>query len=244
MKIEYKIGRDVAGEHIITVPSNCKKVGRLHVSLLWDDGVVNIIDNESKNGTFVNGRRIAKTRVQENDIVLLGGKEIEDGIYQLNLKQIFESCRKLEKACRTDFSNEFKEIKQAYIDYKREEAELKKIVTIKSQMPMRIVSFVPTLIGAVIVLLPGADPNARIIAISVGGAITGLINIFLMGKSAGTTELLEEKILDLKSKYQPKYCCPKCGMQYPLTMHWKTLKNKAKCPNPKCNAVFFKNNEI
>lgn len=239
MDIEIKIGREVTGEHVLVIPSAYKRVSRKHASLIWHNGTATIEDNESSNGTFVNGRRIAKAKIQESDVVWLGGQG-EEGSYQLDLRKVFESCCKAENTQRTDYSQEFEDIKQAYIDYKREESELKKQATVKSQMPLRIISLVPTIIGAIIAILPEADPNSRIIAISVGGAITGLINILMLGKNSGTNEQLSEGITELQIKYQSRYCCPKCGMKYPFTTHWRKLEAEGKCPNPKCNAVFVK----
>ena len=110
----------------------------------------------------------------------------------------------------------------------------------KSQLPLRIVSFVPTLVGAIIAVWPGADPQNRILAISVGGAITGLINILMLGKSSAANEKMNEDITELQIKYQKLYKCPKCGTKIPLTTHWKKLEAEGTCPNPKCNAEFVK----
>lgn len=238
MDIEIKIGREVEGSSILLVPSEYKKVSRRHASLYWKDGVMTLEDNESSNGTFVNGKRIAKTKVSETDIVWLGGKEGSDECYLLDLKKIYDSCRQAENAQRTDYSKDFVDIKQAYIDYQREVAALKKGATVKSQMPLRVISFVPTLVGAIIAILPGADANARIVAISIGGAITGLINILMTGKSSSTSDQINEQITELQIKYQPRYCCPKCGTKFPFSTHWKKLEADGKCPNPRCNARF------
>lgn len=241
MDIEIKIGREVEGPSILLVPSNCKKVSRRHATLFWKDGTVHIEDNESSNGTFVNGKRIARTKITENDTVTLGGKEGDAETYLLDLKKIFDTCRQAENAQRTDYSSEFADIKQAYIDYQREVSTLKKGAAMKSQMPLRVISFVPTLIGAIIAILPDADANARIVAISVGGAITGLINILMTGKNTSANDQINDQITELQIKFQPRYSCPKCGMKYPFTTHWKKLEADGKCPNPKCNASFVKN---
>jgi hypothetical protein len=240
MEIKINIGREVEGTGALLVPSECKKVSRRHASLLWKDGAVTLEDNESSNGTFVNGKRIAKTKISETDIVSLGGREGEAETYKLDLKKIFDSCRQAEKAQRTDYSREFEDVKQAYVDYQAAVSQLKKGIAVKSQMPLRIISFVPTLIGAVIALLPDADPNARIVAISVGGAITGLINILMTGRNSNANDQIAEEITELQIKYQPRYSCPKCGTKFPFTTHWKKLQADGKCPNPKCNALFVK----
>lgn len=240
MDIEIKIGREVEGKSILLVPSEYKKVSRRHATLLWHDGTVTLEDNESSNGTFINGKRIAKSKINENDTVTLGGRMGEPETYLIDLKKIFNSCREAEKSARTDYSKEFADVKQAYIDYQREVSTLKKGAAMKSQLPLRVISFVPTLIGAIIAILPGADANARIVAISVGGAITGLINILMTGKNTSANDHINEQITELQIKFQPRYSCPKCGMKYPFTTHWKKLEADGKCPNPKCNATFIK----
>lgn len=244
MEIEIKIGREVEGSSVLMVPATCKRVSRRHATLHWKDGAASIEDNESANGTFVNGRRIAKTKLNENDSVWLGGTEGTADCYQVDLKKIFESCHKAEEKLRTDYSKEFQDLKQTYIDYQAAVAELKKKTTMKSQLPLRIVSFIPTLIGAIIAVWPSDNPagngSTRIIAISVGGAITGLINILMIGKGSGTNDKLNEEITELQINYQKRYCCPKCGMKYPFSTHWKKLEADGKCPNPKCDAKFVK----
>ena len=239
MEIEIKIGREVEGNSILQVPSTCKMVSRRHASLFWKDGVMTIEDNESSNGTFVNSKRIAKAKVGENDSVWLGGTGGTD-CYQVDMKKVYKSCRESENKLRTDYSKEFESVKQAYIDYQRDVAELKKTTTLKTQLPIRIISFIPTLIGAIIALDPKADLTKRVTVMSVGAAITGLINILMIGKNGGNNDNMQERITEVQIKYQKHYCCPKCGMKYPFTTHWKKLEAEGKCPNPRCDAQFVK----
>ena len=238
MDIEIKIGREVEGAGSIKVPSTFKRVSRRHASLLWHDGIVTIEDNESANGTFVNGRRVAKTKIKETDVVWLGG-EGEDECYQLDLKKVFDSCREAEKKARTDYSKEFEELKDVYVEYQAKVAEAKKKTTVKSQLPMRIASFIPTLVRAIIAFIPSVPTSAIIPVMSVGGVITGLINMFMIGKNSSNDALAEE-LTDIQIEYQQKYKCPKCGKEIPLTTHWKKLEAGGKCPNPKCDAMFVK----
>lgn len=241
MDIEIKIGREVEGSGVLKVPSSCKKVSRRHATLAWRDGVVTIEDNESSNGTYVNGKRVAKTKLKEDDTVWLGGNGNNENneCYQLDLKKIFSSCREAEKKARTDFSKEFEEVKQVYIEYQNKVAEAKKKSTVKSQLPLRLVSFLPTLIGAIIALNPKGDPTMRITVVSVGGAITGLINILMIGKGSSNDKLNEE-LTDLQIEYQKKYKCPKCGKEFNITtQHWKKLEAGGVCPH-KCGAEFVK----
>ncbi len=238
MDIEIKIGREVSGEHVLTIPSTYKRVSRKHASLIWHNGTATIEDNESSNGTFVNGRRIAKAKIQESDVVWLGGQG-EEGSYQLDLRKVFESCCKAENAQRTDYSQEFEDIKQAYIDYQQEVSQLKTNVTKQSQMPKLLATLVPAVIG-LIILLVSEDMTLRIVSMSIGSVLSGLVGILTLSKSSTMSDQISEEITELQIKYQPRYCCPKCGMKYPFTTHWRKLEAEGKCPNPKCNAVFVK----
>ena len=227
MEIQIKIGREESGPKTITVPQTCKKAGRHHAKLLWKDGAMTIEDNESANGTFVNGRRIARTKVGENDEVWLGGTSGEE-CFQLDMKKIFASCCEAEKKSRTDYSKEFEDIKKAYIEYKAEETKIKNTQNVK----MRVVNFIPMVAGGVFALIPLGF--MRIIGLGVGVIIT----LLLLSKE--NKHDINEEITELQIKYQPRYSCPKCGTKFPLTTHWKKLEAEGKCPNPKCDAKFVK----
>lgn len=238
MDIDIIIGKEVEGNNILIVPSNCKLVSRKHATLFWHDGVATIEDNESTNGTYVNGKRVAKTKVTENDIVWLGGKG-GDECYQLDMKKIFDSCRMAEKKARTDYTKEFEDLKQVYMNYQAEVAELKKKTTQSSQLPKLLASLIPAVIGLVF-LCVFEDVTLRIVSMSLGSVLSGVVGILTMGKSSSASEKLNEEITEIQIKYQKKYCCPKCGMKYPFTTHWKKLEAEGKCPNPKCDAQFVK----
>ena len=227
MEIQIKIGREESGPKTITVPPTCKKAGRHHAKLLWKDGTMTIEDNESANGTFVNGKRIAKTKVSENDAVWLGGTSGEE-CFQLDMKKVFASCREAEKKSRTDYSKEFEDIKKAYIEYKAEETKIKNTQNVK----MRVVNFIPMAVGGVFALIPLGF--MRVIGLGVGVIIT----LLLLSKE--NKHDINEEITELQIKYQPRYSCPKCGTKFPLTTHWKKLEAEGKCPNPKCDAKFVK----
>lgn len=238
MDLEIKIGKEVEGNSILIVPSNCKLVSRKHATLFWHDGMATLEDNESTNGTYVNGKRIAKTKVTENDIVWLGGKG-GDECYQLDMKKIFDSCRNAEKKARTDYTKEFEDLKRVYMDYQAEVAELRKKTTQSSQLPKLLASLIPAVIGLVF-LCVFEDMTLRIVSMSLGSVLSGVVGILTMGKSSSASEKLNEQITEIQIKYQKKYCCPKCGMKYPFTTHWKKLEAEGKCPNPKCDAQFVK----
>ena len=163
----------------------------------------------------------------ENDTVWLGGVGGAE-CYQVDMKKVFASCREAEGKLRTDYSKEFESVKQAYIEYKTEESKIKNSQNVK----MRIVNFIPMIVGGAFALIPLGV--MRIVGLAIGVVIT----LVLMSKS--NKHDINEEITELQIRYQPRYCCPKCGMKFPFTTHWKKLEADGKCPNPKCNAEFVK----
>lgn len=256
MDTRIEIGREPQGANAIQVPEKLNKVSRRHAFIYWQNGAVTIEDNGSTNGTFVNGNRITKTQINENDLVWLGGFGTD--CYQLDVKSAIASCRGasyaqpnryppqnpgmnpqspvVDDSQRTDYSNEFAKIKRAYIDYHAELSELKNKASKKMQLPRVLLSMIPALLGLVI-LLVSKDMTVRIVAMSAGSVLSGLIGTLTMGKNNSRQEEMAEKILDLQLKYQKDYKCPKCGKDFSLDLHWKKLQADGKCPYG-CGARF------
>jgi DNA-directed RNA polymerase subunit RPC12/RpoP len=278
MDIEIKIGRDVDGANDCRVSSSFPKVSRVHAIFRWHDGSA-IIEDRSSNGTYVNGIRITRTQVRENDLVFLGGNGTGES-YQLDLRVLFAYCQDAEKKQRginlqqpfnsvnqhsgdgvpqrpnnsqqffgpgnsnpdmgnahgTDYTMEFDRIKQAYIDYNKELSALTKKANLRMSLPRILLSLIPTVLGLVVMLV-AKDLTVRIIAMSAGGVLSGLIGTLTMGRSSSKKEKLQEDMLDLKLKYQKQYKCPKCGKEFNLGLHWKELQAAGKCPYG-CGATF------
>lgn len=238
MEIIYLIGREVEGNHNVNVPADRSRVSRVHAKLLWQNGEKVVLEDlDTPNGTYVNGRRIRKKVIQEGDEVWLGEPE-KNSSFRLQLKPVFESCRKVELQQRTDFSEEFEDIKQAYLEYQTEVIKLKKKATQSSQMPKLLASSVPVVIGVVIWLI-SKDMTLRTLSVSIGTVLSGVVGFFTLGKSSSTNEKMTEEITELQIRFQPRYRCPKCGRQFPFTLHWRKLETDG-CPYPNCDAVFVK----
>lgn len=260
MDIEIKIGRSVEGSNTILVPATFKRVSRVHATIHWHDGIVTIEDNGSTNGTFVNGQRITRAILTENDTVWLGGTGVDEYCYQLDLRRIFASFPSTipvqkanpvqevnyvrnvnsfhnvnsvqEAGCdtqRTDYTREFARVKQAYIDYHAGMSKLSKKANTRMQLPRVLLSLIPAALGVVIMII-STDMTVRIVAMSAGSVLSGLIGVLTMGKSSSNKEKMAEAVLDLQLKYQKLYKCPKCGKEFNLDLHWKKLEAEGKCP--------------
>lgn len=259
MDITIEIGTEAEGAHALRVPKTYKWVSRRHAILYWHDGTVTLEDR-STNGTFVNGRRITQTQVYENDVVWLGGPGSDDNCYQLDMRKLFASCRETGTsrrmeysqpivrtdnrypeagdAQRTDYTREFAQIKKAYIDYHAKMSNLKKKSNMKMQLPRVLMSLIPIVVVAVILIIfrekLGMLSMVVMMLVSVLGSLLGVLT---MGRSSAKQEKMAEDILDLQLEYQKKYRCPKCGKEYSLDLHWKKLQADGTCPYG-CGARF------
>ena len=239
MDIEFKIGREVDGANALQVPSQHKKVSRHHATIFWHDGMVTIVDNDSTNGTYVNGKRVAKTKISDKDTVWLGSNGESSDAYQLDMPKIFEKFRKVENANRTDYTQEFQSIRQAYIDYQREVSSLSMGSAKQAMMPKLLATIVPALLGLLAFIVLNNN-TVRILAVTLGSVTSSIVGVLTLPKNAKDKERIAEETISLQIKSQSKYSYPKCGMKFPFTMHWKKIEAEGKCPNPKCNAVFVK----
>lgn len=278
MDVEIKIGREVEGKNVYQVPSTCTKVSRFHAVVHWHDGIATIEDR-STNGTFVNGQRVDKAAVTENDMVWLGGSNPSDDLnHMLDLRKVFALVQDIRNAQKaetirefmpvqetrpiinirpqdvrpapgvtpirevkpavehTDYTKEFVRVKQAYIDYHEKLSKLKKKAGVQAQLPRVLLSMIPALLG-IVILLVSTDMTMRIVGMSTGTVLSGLIGTLTMGRSSSRQEEMAEKILDLQLEYQKEYKCPKCGKEYSLDLHWKKLQADGKCPHG-CGARF------
>ena len=220
-----KIGREDKGKENITVPQECKMVGRHHATLWVDDenGTLTIEEIDAKNGTFVNGRRIAKSgQLKVGDRVWLG----EEGPlgYQVDVDKLLTDIR-------TDYSEEFEKVIEAYDEYYAEIKQLEESKRKKTVMPRAIISFIFA-VAALLICLFSKGPDAmstRITVMTVGTAIVAALNLIPFGKSEDT----RMQMTDISLRYQDRYCCPKCGAKFNLNSHWKIVQ-KNHCPKFKC----------
>jgi hypothetical protein len=230
--MEVNIGRKVNGDLDITVPETYNKVGKKHAKISFVDHKMTIHDLQSSNGTFVNGRKILTKGLSVEDVVFLGGKEHTD--YKLDLAQLMSNFKKIEFENRTDFSQEFKNLKSVYKNYHIDLARLKRKTQLKSQMPKITISLFIGVVMFVAIFLDLIPPKLQrfqyplmLIIMTVAGFLS------FSGKNTNNIDALTE----LEIKYQEKYICPKCNKKYRLNTHWKKLESNSECPH-KCGATF------
>ena len=232
--MEVKIGRKVIGSMDVLISEEFMNVSKEHAIVIFENDTLVIKDLNSKNGTFVNGKRILSKKLVVTDEVWLGGLE-SLGSYSLNLKKLLEDFKKHEFENRTDFENEFLKVKDIYKQYQSSLLKLQRKTQLKSNLPKIIVSvLIGTFIigGLVLKILPeGIQKFQGAIMLVVMGVIGGVT----MSKSKDEKNI--EKQLELEIKYQQDYKCPKCQKQFNLKTHWKKIESLKTCPH-KCGAIF------
>jgi sigma-B regulation protein RsbU (phosphoserine phosphatase) len=70
----FTVGRKVDKDLVIADP----RVSRDHAKIISEDGVFFVVDEGSKHGTFVNGQRVQRQKLQRNDRLEFG---VRDGAY-------------------------------------------------------------------------------------------------------------------------------------------------------------------
>ena len=73
----YTVGRKVDRDLVIADP----RVSREHASIVSENGEFFIVDHGSKHGTFVNGEKVDRHKLQRNDRLEFGARDIACLLY-------------------------------------------------------------------------------------------------------------------------------------------------------------------
>lgn len=194
-----------------------------HLNITRDDtGNIILIDNNSKNGTKLNGRRIHKSILYKSDRLVLGDKEID-------VTELFLKIEGVVDADKTDFSAEYKKMFEVFDEFQAEKDKINK----KPLLPIIIkVGLTLCIIG--VCLIYGIDKlgNYYLPLIMSIGVIT-----MLVGSFSGSAKKKNEKLAHLRLKYEDQLHCPKCNVRL-VNENLTYLKGKKRCINTKCDAKY------
>jgi EAL domain-containing protein (putative c-di-GMP-specific phosphodiesterase class I) len=70
--LPFQIGRQASSHYVI----HSQRVSKNHAQIIWSENEFVIVDQNSTNGTFVNGERINRARLKANDIIHIAHKEL------------------------------------------------------------------------------------------------------------------------------------------------------------------------
>ena len=217
---EISIGQSEDNDIVIKHDTVSRNHALIHID---DNGDFWIKDLNSTNGIYVNNRRVKRYKVDEKDLILLGGK-------QVNSDSFFSRIHKILLHRKTDFTKEYLDILSLLEAYETSKRKISngnkwpKIIRLASSILLiLILLFFPNLIP---------DPNMRYVLIVAIGTVPVLLTVFTDNKQKN-----QAKADLLKLEYEDRLKCPKCKtklIQYSSVY----LKAKGSCVNEKCNATF------
>ncbi len=217
--MKLTIGRNNTNK--ICIPKEA--VSDVHANVWINNSVIEIEDLNSANGTFKNGRRIARTQISAGDEIKIA-----------NVKITYETLKqKIEEITRgNDYSVEFVELKKVYKKYKSDIQQLKREQQRKPLVLRIVLSMIPVIIS--IILWDSVDPSIRYV-IMIGGSslIFGITSMISMGHE----KKLDEQREILSDEFQIKYVCPKCKMRMGV-VSWTVLASQKRCRV--CGAIWIK----
>lgn len=174
---QYKIGRNDDNDIKIKRP----EISGHHCTItIISEHVIVLEDNQSTNGTFVNGVRIKRSLITPQDEVMLAKLKVKfDKIFE---KQISKQppAKPLENQVQSaDYSEEFEQLKTVYETYRSAKVAAMGSGTLKQKGIQAALSFIPF----------------------VGSAL---------GILASSTVNPQEKLFALSEEFKINYVCPKC----------------------------------
>ena len=215
-----KIGAHAQNDIVLDDPT----VSRSHAIVsINENGINELKDQSSKNGTYINDRRIINSKFTSSD-------HLKFGDYYMAATDLISKIKALVNEKRTDFTKEYSELFKVYKDYEYKKNKL----TERSKKPIYLRLGLSLLVIIIIVGFPQLVPNDTIRYALIMGV--GLISV-IPGLFAAPIFQRQEKLDILKLEYDHLLMCPKCG--YSLLKHSLTIwKGKKGCLNDKCNAIY------
>jgi len=179
MNREISIGRSTENQLVIKMPG----ISSRHCTIRkMPDNSFILEDNDSTNGTFLNGRRIKQALLHPDD-------EVQLATYPLEVKMILDLCESGSFKTGVDYEefrkqelifSEFSKLQDVYNEYQKKKRNIMKYNNLKSTGIRAGLSVIPV-VGSALGIL--------------SGTITGNIQADLM---------------DLEEEFKKVYICPGC----------------------------------
>lgn len=215
--MNISVGNSEDNDIIIKDPS----VSRVHAQLeIREDDSLWIIDKNSKNGIFVNNRRINKSKIDEKDQIVLGSKLLDSNT-------LFSKIRKITNHRKVDYTKEYIPILDSMDEYYSQRAK----ITNPSKWPKMIRIGISVVLIIMIFCLT-EDNNIKMVLMVSAGTIPVLISLLFDNKSKK-----QEKVDLLRLEYEEILKCPKCKVKL-IQFTPVYMRSKSKCVNDKCQATF------
>lgn len=181
-----------------------------------------LVDKNSTNGTFVNGRRIKISLLDSES-------EIKFGSYKTSMIDLLSKSRQIINTQKTDFTLEYKSLLHLFKQYQSR----KDVIQSQSKGPLVFRLLTSGIFVAIILFFPDLISNAIRYPLII---LIGLIPLFynlVFNQRKKKQELIA--LLDLE--FEERLQCPKCGYRM-IGFNYTYWQGRTSCLNKKCNAVF------
>lgn len=218
--MKVSIGRSSECDIVLDDPT----VSKMHalIDIEYYDNLI-VEDQESKNGTYVNDRKVKKSSLKETDELRLGDYKPD---MKVLLTKVFDKFR----SSKVDFSREYEEMLRNFKAYQKEKDRLSN----PPKGPIYVRLGVTIAVAVVLIFYPKLVPNDKIrfgMMMSVG--VLSLLS-GMLGPSVGKRN---EMLDSLRLKYEDVLVCPKCRIKL-IQNGYTFIKGRKRCINEKCNAVY------
>ncbi|PQJ81861.1 FHA domain-containing protein [Polaribacter glomeratus] len=217
----FTIGRNENNDYKIDNNTVSGAHAELHIA--DDFKTFTLKDLNSTNGTSVNGQNIISKKIDEK-------QRIQLGTFSLESEELFSQLQAYILKNRTEFINEFHQLKEIEIKYNKEKQNVNKYFKLKSALFKG---------GITIGLMLLVYNNAYVKSIE-GIRIYLMLGIGTIGGIISTASIsdkkVKEKLEDLYIDFSETFHCPKCKFDM-TSKSWRFWKSKKKCPKCKCNWI-------
>lgn len=198
-------------------------ISKVHAILTieyYDD--IEVEDSNSTNGTYINGTRIIRRKLQAGDQIKFGNYEPEMESF---LKQVFDKY----KGSKTDFIREFEEVLSVFAVYQSKKDKL--VNPSHAALIMRI-GFSVIAIGLLFLFQDYLKESIKLfstLVIILANVVAGFV---------GPSPAKRSSMLDsLRKEYEDQLVCPKCNIKL-IQNNLSYYVGREKCINPKCGACY------
>lgn len=219
--MKFTVGSNADNDLVINEPT----VSGHHLDLVIDDEqVYHLTDVGSTNGTFINSRRVKTSTFIEEDILELGG-------HQVNTQEFFTKIKALYQQQKTDYSKEYQHTLSQFKDYQEEKDKINK----RPITPI-VIRTLP-IIGSIVVVMLFSDYLPQWLSTSLTSI--GLTLAIVVGYFASSPKKNQDKHDKLRLAYEDVLVCPKCKYKM-ITNSYTYWQGKKSCNNDRCDAIFKK----
>jgi len=180
-----------------------------------------IVDLDSANGTFVNGARIFRKKINTSDKIAFGGVDY--------CKLDFNKVLKLLHLSDKELQTKFLQLKHVYVNYQKEkgkiQGESQGKMMLKRSLPMAL----PCLIMVIVpFFLDKSNPEMMLLIQMSGGILSALSIVLGSIWASKSMAKMPERLNDLRERFLVEYICPNCGHDFG-ERPWENIKRQGMC---------------